>query len=139
MRRGHGWWLLAPALLLLLAVFILPVGMMVPTSFRPYVPLVGITAAAKNRGDLAMSLILNSALQVVLFLAPAIVLLSFFVAPAPLTLVLSPLLLGVLTVGVLLVVLIVTDGEGNAFEGAMLLGLYVIIAAATWWGPPIHL
>jgi len=43
MRHGSGWWLLAPALLLLLAAFVLPVGMMVPMSFRPYVPLVGIT------------------------------------------------------------------------------------------------
>jgi putative spermidine/putrescine transport system permease protein len=42
-RHGHGWWLLAPALLLLVTVFIVPVGMMVPTSIRPYVPLVGIT------------------------------------------------------------------------------------------------
>ena len=43
MRLGSGWWLLGPALLLLLAAFVLPVGMMVPMSFRPYVPLVGIT------------------------------------------------------------------------------------------------
>ncbi len=43
MRHGSGWALLAPALLLLLAAFVLPVGMMVPMSFRPYVPLVGIT------------------------------------------------------------------------------------------------
>jgi len=42
-RHGSGWWLLAPALLLLLVAFALPVGMMVPMSFRPYVPLVGIT------------------------------------------------------------------------------------------------
>jgi putative spermidine/putrescine transport system permease protein len=42
-RHGSGWWLLAPVLVLLLAVFVLPVGMMVPMSFRPYVPLVGIT------------------------------------------------------------------------------------------------
>lgn len=43
MRHGSGWWLLAPALVLLLVAFALPVGMMVPMSFRPYVPLVGIT------------------------------------------------------------------------------------------------
>jgi putative spermidine/putrescine transport system permease protein len=42
-RHGSGWWLLAPALLLLLAAFVLPVGLMVPMSVRPYVPLVGIT------------------------------------------------------------------------------------------------
>jgi Ca2+:H+ antiporter len=100
--------------------------------------LAGVTSAAKGNGDLSMSLILNSALQIVLFLAPVIVLLSFVVAPAPLTLIISPLLLGALAVSVLLVVFIVIDGEANAFEGAMLLGLYVIIAAAVWWGPPIH-
>lgn len=99
--------------------------------------LAGVTSAAKGRGDLAMSLILNSALQVVLFLTPVIVLLSFFVAPVPLTLIFTPLLLGALTVSVLLVLVIVTDGEANAFEGAMLLGLYAIIAAAVWWGPRI--
>ena len=99
--------------------------------------LAGVTSAAKGRGDLSMSLILNSALQIVLFLAPVIVLLSFFVAPVPLTLILSPLLLGTLAVSVLLVIFIVDDGEADAFEGAMLLGLYAIIAAAVWWGPPI--
>jgi putative spermidine/putrescine transport system permease protein len=43
MKRESGGWLLAPALLLLLVAFVVPVGMMVPMSFRPYVPLVGIT------------------------------------------------------------------------------------------------
>ena len=97
----------------------------------------GITAAYRRRGDLAMSLILNSALQVVLFLAPVIVLLSLVVAPVPLTLILDPLLLGTLAVTAILVFAIVLDGEANALEGAMLLGLYVIIAAGVWWGPTI--
>lgn len=43
MTRGRAWLLLAPALGLLVVAFLVPVGMMVPTSFRPYVPLVGIT------------------------------------------------------------------------------------------------
>jgi Ca2+:H+ antiporter len=100
--------------------------------------LVALTAAYQNRAELALSLVLNSALQVVLFLAPIVVLLSFFVAPAPLTLVFTPLLLGVLAVSAILVFAIVIDGEANALEGAMLLGLYVIVAAAVWWGPPIR-
>ncbi len=99
--------------------------------------LAGVTAAYKNRGDLSMSLILNSALQIVLFLIPVLVLLSFFVAPVPMTLIFDPLLLGTLVVTVLLVYVIVVDGEANAFEGAMLLGLYAIIGAAVWWGPQI--
>src|SRR6185436_3370106 len=64
--------------------------------------LAGVTAAYKNKADLSLSLILNSALQVVLFLAPVIVLLSFFVAPVPLTLVIDPLFLGSLMVTVIL-------------------------------------
>jgi putative spermidine/putrescine transport system permease protein len=44
MKGARGWGLLLPAILLLLVAFLLPVGMMVPTSFRPYVPLVGITS-----------------------------------------------------------------------------------------------
>ncbi len=98
---------------------------------------VALSAAWQNRADLSLSLVLNSALQVVLFLAPVVVLLSFFIAPAPLTLVFTPLLLGALAVGAVLVFAIVHDGEANALEGAMLLGLYVIVAAAVWWGPPI--
>ncbi|MDL2335949.1 MAG: calcium/proton exchanger [Chloroflexota bacterium] len=100
--------------------------------------LAAIRAASQNRADLSLSLVLNSALQVVLFLAPLVVLLSFFVASAPLTLVFTPLLLGALAVSAILVFAIVLDGEANALEGAMLLGLYVIIAAAVWWGPPIR-
>jgi putative spermidine/putrescine transport system permease protein len=41
--RGRGWALLAPSFLLLIVAFLIPVGMLVPTSVRPYVPLVGIT------------------------------------------------------------------------------------------------
>ena len=44
MTAARGWGLLLPAILLLLVAFLLPVGMLVPTSFRPYVPLVGITS-----------------------------------------------------------------------------------------------
>jgi putative spermidine/putrescine transport system permease protein len=49
MTRGHGWRLLAPALVLLAVAFVVPVGMLVPTSVRPYVPLVGITSGFTAR------------------------------------------------------------------------------------------
>jgi putative spermidine/putrescine transport system permease protein len=42
--RGGGWRLLAPMLLLLTVAFVAPVAMLLPTSVRPYVPLVGITS-----------------------------------------------------------------------------------------------
>ena len=46
---GRGWGLLAPALGLLLVAFVVPVALMVPTSVRPYVPLVGITSGVTAR------------------------------------------------------------------------------------------
>jgi putative spermidine/putrescine transport system permease protein len=47
--RGRGGALLLPALALLLVAFAVPVGMLVPTSVRPYVPLVGITGGFTAR------------------------------------------------------------------------------------------
>jgi putative spermidine/putrescine transport system permease protein len=49
MTRGGGGRLLAPALVLLTVAFVVPVAMLVPTSVRPYVPLVGITSGFTAR------------------------------------------------------------------------------------------
>ena len=49
MTRGGGGRLLAPALVLLTVAFVGPVAMLVPTSVRPYVPLVGITSGFTAR------------------------------------------------------------------------------------------
>jgi Ca2+:H+ antiporter len=100
--------------------------------------VVGIQAAAANKTDLATSLILNSSLQVAIALTPALVLISLVVGGAALTLVLTPLLLGAVVLAALLAAVIVFDGESNWLEGLALLGLYVIIAASVWYGPPIR-
>jgi Ca2+:H+ antiporter len=95
--------------------------------------VVGIQLALKNRSDYALSVILQSPLQVALVVAPALVLLSPIVG-ASFTLVLSPLLIAVLIMAVVITVLVVLDGESNWLEGATLIVLYVIIATAFWWG-----
>ncbi|MGZ6270176.1 MAG: calcium/proton exchanger [Candidatus Limnocylindrales bacterium] len=99
--------------------------------------VVGVQAAIRNQPDLAISLILNSSLQVALALTPALVLLSLVVGTAPLTLVVAPLLVGTLAVSVVLAALVVIDGESTWLEGLALIGLYVIVAASVWWGPAI--
>ncbi len=99
--------------------------------------VVGIQMALRNKADLAVSLVLNSSLQVALALTPALVILSAILGGTALTLVLSPLLIGALALAALLGVLIVIDGELTWLEGAALIGLYVIIAASVWWGPAI--
>ena len=100
--------------------------------------VVGVRMAIKNKMELATSLILNSSLQVAIALTPVLVLISLFVPGGSLTLVLSPLLLGAVALSAILAALIVFDGESTWLEGLALLGLYVIIAASVWYGPPIH-
>jgi Ca2+:H+ antiporter len=95
--------------------------------------VVGIQLAARNRTDYALSVILQSPLQIALVLAPVVVLAAPLVG-ASFTLVLSPLLIAVLAIAVIVAVLVVFDGESTWFEGLTLLALYALIATAFWWG-----
>jgi len=96
--------------------------------------VVGIQLAARGRADYALSVILNSPLQIALVLAPALVLLSFVVGGAAFTLVFPPLLVTTVVASVLAVSFIIIDGESVWLEGAALLGLYAVVAASFWWG-----
>src|SRR4026207_800453 len=96
--------------------------------------VIGIKLAIKNKMDYAISVVLNSSLQIALALIPILVLLSFFFTPVTLTLVLPPLLVVCLALAAVLSALIVYDGESNWLEGVALIGLYVMIALSFWWG-----
>jgi len=96
--------------------------------------LVGIQLALKNKPDLAVSVVLNSSLQIALLVIPALVIASLFIASTPLTLVLSPLLLVVMLFSAIVPAFVVFDGEAIWLEGAALVGLYILFAAAFWWG-----
>jgi Ca2+:H+ antiporter len=96
--------------------------------------VVGIQLAARNKSDYAISVILNSSLQVALGLIPVLVLLSLVIGGAHLTLVLPPLLVVAVGLAALLGTVITYDGESTWLEGLALIGLYGIIAAAFWWG-----
>jgi Ca2+:H+ antiporter len=100
--------------------------------------VVGVQQAMRNRTDLAISLIQNSSLQVAIALTPVLVLASLVISPVPMTLVLTPTLLVGLALTAVLGAFVVFDGESTWLEGLMLLGLYLIIAASVWYGPPIH-
>jgi Ca2+:H+ antiporter len=95
--------------------------------------VVGLQLAARNRPDFAISVIMNSSLQVALALTPAIVFLSLLfgthlVLTFPVLLALSLLLAGILGA------IVVYDGESTWQEGTVLVGLYVVVAASFWWG-----
>lgn len=95
--------------------------------------VVGIQLALKNRADTALTVIIQSPVQIALVIAPVAVLAAPLVG-ATFTLVLSPLLIAVLVVAVLITVVVVLDGESNWLEGLCLMGLYALIATSFWWG-----
>lgn len=97
--------------------------------------LVGIQFAWRNQPDYALSIMLNSSLQIALGLIPVLVLLSLFVlGGSVLTLVLPPLLVAALALAAIVSAFVVYDGESIWLEGLALIGLYFIIAASFWWG-----
>lgn len=96
--------------------------------------LVGIQLAIKNKADYSVSVIMNSSLQIALVLYPLLVIISFFIGGAVLSFVLSPLLLASFALAVIVSAFIVFDGESIWLEGVALIGLYIIIATAFWWG-----
>ena len=95
--------------------------------------VVGVQLAARNRPDFAISVIVNSALQVALLLTPVLVFASLGFA-ATLTLVFPTLLAVSLLLAAGIGALVVYDGESTWEEGAILVGLYVVVASAFWWG-----
>ncbi|MDX6483606.1 MAG: Ca2+:H+ antiporter [Gaiellaceae bacterium] len=95
--------------------------------------VVGVQLAARNRPDFAITVILSSSLQIALALTPLLVFASLFFATS-LTLVFAPLLAIALLMTAGIGALIVYDGESTWQEGAILIGLYVVLAASFWWG-----
>jgi Ca2+:H+ antiporter len=95
--------------------------------------VVGVQLAARNKPDFAISVIVNSSLQIALALTPVLVIVSLLFA-THLTLVFPTLLALVLLIASILGALVVNDGESHWEEGAVLVGFYVVIAASFWWG-----
>lgn len=87
---------------------------------------VAVVSAAKDKMDLAVGIAIGSSAQIALFVAPALVLLSFAVGPDPMALVFNGYELGALIFAVLIANFLTQDGESNWFEGVQLLALYAI-------------
>jgi Ca2+:H+ antiporter len=91
---------------------------------------VAVLVAYKNKMDLAVNIAIGSAAQVALFVAPVLVLLSFFVGPHPMPLVFNGFELAGLLIAIVTANLITSDGESTWFEGLQLLSLYAVIGTA---------
>jgi Ca2+:H+ antiporter len=96
--------------------------------------VVGIQLFARNQSEAALQVVLQSPLQIAMVVAPVVLLLAPALGAASFTLVLPPLLLASLLLAALIAVLVVFDGESTWYEGVVLIGLYVLLGAAFWWG-----
>ena len=91
---------------------------------------VAVLVARKDKMDLAVNVAIGSSGQVALFVAPVLVLASFFVGPQPLPLVFNGFELGAVLLAVLIANYVTQDGESTWFEGAQLLAVYAVLGLA---------
>jgi Ca2+:H+ antiporter len=94
-----------------------------------------IVMAARNQMDAAIGIAVGSSTQIALFVAPALVLLSFVVGPRPMDLLFSMFELIAVAVAVLSIAFIAHDGETHWMEGVQLLAVYAILALAFFFLP----
>jgi Ca2+:H+ antiporter len=94
-----------------------------------------IVVARKNRMDLALSIAIGSTAQVILFITPLLLFLSYGLAPRPCVLILGTTFVLVMFLAVLTIGQIAGDGESNWLKGAQLLALYLILAIAFFFLP----
>lgn len=96
-----------------------------------------IAMARKNRMDLSVGIALGSCIQIALFVAPILVLSSYFIAPEPLNLSFNRAEIGSLFIAVLVGAMVCGDGQSNWYKGVQLITVYAIIALMFYLIPVI--
>ncbi|KLU92147.1 vacuolar calcium ion transporter [Magnaporthiopsis poae ATCC 64411] len=107
------------------------------------IPIVGnaaehVTAcvvAVRNKMDLALGVAIGSSIQIALLVTPALVITGWLILDQPMSLRFETFQTVAFALSVLVVTFTVNDGKSNYLEGAMLLGLYIIIALAFYASP----
>jgi len=96
-----------------------------------------IAMARKNKMDLAVGIALGSCIQIALFVAPVLVLASYFIAPHPLDLAFGRAEIGSLFIAVLIGGMVCGDGHSNWYKGVQLITVYAIIALMFYFIPDL--
>ena len=94
------------------------------------------SAARKNHLDLSVGIALGSAAQIALFVAPVLVLLSYFVGPAPMDLNFWPGAVTMVLLATLTAALVTNSGRSAWFVGVLVLIVYLMFATALYLLPP---
>lgn len=98
--------------------------------------MAAFTAARKNRLDMSIGIALGSSAQIALFVAPVLVLLSLFIAPAPMDLRFWPGAVVAVMISMFVVTFITSSGRSAWYVGVLLLVVYATIAMTLYLLPP---
>jgi Ca2+:H+ antiporter len=96
------------------------------------------SGARKNRQDLIVGIALGSASQIALFVAPALVLLSYVLGPAPMDLSFWPGAVVMMLIAALTAALVTSSGKSAWFVGVLVLMVYLIFAITLYLLPRRH-
>jgi len=99
--------------------------------------LSAVAMARKDRMDMAVGIALGSSIQITLFVAPVLVLTSYFIAPQPLDLAFGRTEVGALFIAVMIGTMVVGDGRSNWYKGVQLITVYTIIALMFYLLPDV--
>ena len=94
-----------------------------------------VTAAMRNRMDLALSISIGSSLQVALFVAPVLMLVSLVMGPAPMDLVFPAGLVLIVLMAVLITSQVAGDGRSDWLKGLQLLAVYGVLGLTFYFMP----
>ena len=94
-----------------------------------------VLMAGRNKMDAVITIAVGSSIQIALFVAPVLVLLSYLIAPRPMDLRFTTLEVVAVGLSVWIISLVAQDGESHWMEGVQLLAVYVILALAFFWLP----
>ena len=94
-----------------------------------------VAMARKNKLDLTLGIAVGSSIQIALFVAPVLMLSSFYIAPRPFDMVVGNAAVMLVLLPVLIFSMIVTDGKSNWFKGVQLLSVYLLIALFCFFLP----
>ena len=94
---------------------------------------VAVLVARKDKMDLSVNIAIGSSGQVALFVAPFLVIASYFVGPYPMALVFNGFELGAIVIAILIANYVIQDGESTWFEGVQLLAVYLVFGLAIYF------
>jgi Ca2+:H+ antiporter len=91
---------------------------------------VAVLVARKDKMDLAVNIAIGSSAQIALFVAPVLVLVSFFLGPHPMPLVFNGFELAGILLAIIIANHVTNEGESTWYEGLQLLAVYLVLAIA---------